>query len=170
MSIQIYPILLGFDHCYLIRDKGTIMIDGGAPKKVKEFTRATDKIGINIHDIKLIILTHGHWDHIGSVKEIKDLTGAKLALHRQEKDWLEKSMKPLPPGVTAWGSLFSGILAMFTPLIHIPATDVDVVLGDGGFPLSEYGIPGKLCILLVILWDQSVFCWRRGMLSWETWR
>jgi hypothetical protein len=39
---------LGFDHCYLIQDKGTIMVDSGAPKKAKEFTKAIEKIGINI--------------------------------------------------------------------------------------------------------------------------
>ena len=71
-----------------------------------------------------------HWDHIGSAKEIKDITGAKIALHRNEKDWLEKSLKPLPPAVTAWGHIFAKIMAMFIPLVHIPATNVDVVLGD----------------------------------------
>ena len=57
MSTNIYPIPLGFDHCYLIRDKGTIMVDGGAPKKAKEFTKAIEKIGVKTHDIKLIVIT-----------------------------------------------------------------------------------------------------------------
>ena len=34
MSVNIYPVPLGFDHCYIIQDKGTIMIDGGAPKEL----------------------------------------------------------------------------------------------------------------------------------------
>ena len=66
MGTNIYPIPLGVDHCYLIQDKGIIMVDGGAPKKVKEFTKTIEKIGITTRDIQLIILTHGHWDHIGS--------------------------------------------------------------------------------------------------------
>jgi glyoxylase-like metal-dependent hydrolase (beta-lactamase superfamily II) len=57
--------------------------NGGAPKKAKEFTKAIEKKGINTHDIKLFILTHGHWDHLGSVKEIKELTGAKIAMHHR---------------------------------------------------------------------------------------
>ncbi len=120
------------------------MIDGGVPNKAKELARATEKIGIKMPDIKLIVLTHGHWDHIGSVKEIKDLTVAKTALHQKEKDWLEKSMKPLPPGVTAWGSVFSGILSVFRPMIKFPATSVDVLLGDGEFFLADYGISGRI--------------------------
>jgi len=37
LSINIYSIPLGFDHCYLIQDKGVIMIDGGSPKKAEAF-------------------------------------------------------------------------------------------------------------------------------------
>ena len=144
MSVSIYPITLGFDHCYIIRDKGTIMIDGGAPKKLKEFTKAIEEISIKPEDIKLMIMTHGHWDHIGSAKEIKEFTGDKIAMHEQEKEWLEKGLKPLPPGVTLWGSIFKGIMAMFMPLVKIPTTDVDLVLGDEGLSLDEYGIPGKV--------------------------
>jgi glyoxylase-like metal-dependent hydrolase (beta-lactamase superfamily II) len=144
MSTHIYPIPLGFDHCYLIRDKGTIMVDGGAPKKAKEFIKATGKIGINTHDIKLIILTHGHWDHIGSVKEIKELTGAKIAIHHLEKEWLEKSLKPMPPGVTTWGSILGKIITVLLPLISIPRTNVDVVIGNEGLSLHGFGISGKV--------------------------
>ncbi len=144
MGVSIHPIALGIDRCYLIRGEKIIMIDGGAPKQGKSFMKAIERLSIKPEEIKLIVLTHGHLDHIGSAKRIKNLTGAKIALHRQEKDWLEKSLKPLPPGVTVWGSLFVKVMAMFMPLVHIPATDVDIVLGDEEFPLSEYGIPGKI--------------------------
>ncbi len=144
MKATIHIIPLGVDQCYIIRGEKTIMIDAGLPKQAKNFLKAVERLPIEPEDIKLIVLTHGHWDHIGSAKEIKELTGAKLALHQTEKDWLEKSLKPLPPGVTAWGKTFGKILAPFMPLVHIPATDVDMVLGDGEFLLSEYGIAGKI--------------------------
>ena len=120
------------------------MIDGGAPKQAKSFLEAIEKLSVKSEDVKLIVLTHGHWDHIGSAKEIKEITGAKLALHQQEKDWLEKPLKPLPPGVTTWGHIFVKIMALFMPLVHIPATDVDIVLGDEELSLAKYGIPGKI--------------------------
>jgi hydroxyacylglutathione hydrolase len=144
MSVNIYPVILGFDHCYIIRGEGTIMVDGGAPKKAREFTDSIKKLSLKPGDIQLMVMTHGHWDHIGSAKEIKELTGAKIAMHEREKEWLEKSLKPLPPGITPWGHVFKGIMTMFMPLVHISSTGVDVVLGDEEQSLSQYGIPGRV--------------------------
>jgi len=144
MSLSIHPIKLGVARCYVIRAEGTILIDGGAPKKAKNFMKGIETLSIKPEDIQLIVITHGHWDHIGSVKEIKEITGAKIALHRNEKDWLEKSLKPLPPAVTLWGHIFAKIMAIFVPLIHVPAAGVDVVLGDEELSLADYGIPGRI--------------------------
>jgi len=144
MGISIHPIKLGADHCYIVRGEGIIMIDGGSPNQIKAFRKGVKRLSIKPEEIRLVVLTHGHWDHIGSAKEIKELTGAKLAIHQREKDCLEKSFKPLPPGVTVWGKIFVKIMAVFLPLVHYAATDVDIVLGDGEFPLSAYGIPGKI--------------------------
>ena len=144
MSGGIYPIKLGVDHCYLLRGDGIIMIDGGAPNQAKCFLKTLEGLSIQPRDIRLLVLTHGHWDHIGSVKAIKELTGAPVAMHEQEKELLEKSIKPLPPGVTIWGHILVNLMAIFMPLVHIPATDVDIVLGDAEVSLAEYGIRGKI--------------------------
>ena len=145
MGVRIYPVPLGADCCYLIQGDGVVMIDGGCFKKTKSFLATLEKLSVRPDEIKLVVLTHGHWDHIGSAKIIKDITGARVALHREEKDWLEKSLKqPLPPAVTAWGQLLAGILTTFLPWVDIQATEVDTVLGDRAFPLAEYGIPGKI--------------------------
>ncbi len=144
MDTNIYPVTLGFDHAYIIQEQGTIMIDGGAPKQAKAFSRALENASIKPEEVQLIVLTHGHWDHIGSAKEIKEITGAKIAMHHQERHWLESSLKPMPPGVTMWGHIFGSIIKVFLPLIHIRATDVDVVLGDEELQLAEYGIQGKV--------------------------
>jgi len=142
--MNIYTIPLGVEHGYIIQGEGVVMIDGGAPNKAKAFIKGLKKTSIKPEEIKLIIITHGHWDHIGSAKDIKDITGAKIAMHKREKDWLEKSLKPLPPGVTRWGKIFAKTMALFTPFIHVPATRVDIILGDEDFSLAEFGIAGKV--------------------------
>ena len=73
------------------------MIDAGGPRQAARFRKALEALTIDPRTIRLIVITHGHWDHIGSAKDIQEMTGAKIAMHDQEKDWLEKSMKPLPP-------------------------------------------------------------------------
>jgi hydroxyacylglutathione hydrolase len=144
MGVKIHPIPLGFGNGYIIQGEGTIMIDGGVPKQVKGFMEALERLSVKPDEVQLMVITHGHSDHIGSARDIKEITGAKIAMHQREKDWLEKSLKPLPPGVTAWGRILIGIMAMAKPLFHVPATDVDIVLGDEGLSLVEYGIPGKV--------------------------
>jgi len=120
------------------------MVDGGAPNRVKQFRMAIENINLNPKDISLMTLTHGHWDHIGSAKEIKDLTGATVAMHKREIDCLEQSQKPMPTGVTLWGGIVRRLIRAFLSLNNIHPTKVDLALGDESMSLSEFGIPGKL--------------------------
>jgi len=144
MSINIYSIPLGVDRVHIIRGEKTIIIDGGMAGQAKKFAKAIEKLSIKPEDIVLIVLTHGHWDHVGSAKDIKDLTGARIALHQEEKDWLEKSLTPLPPAVTAWGKIVFKIMKMCESSLKFPAAKVDIVLGNQEMSLTEYGIPGKI--------------------------
>ncbi len=144
MAIEIHTIHLGFDQCYIVRDKGTIMVDGGYPGKILEFKRAVNKIAMVPGDVQLILLTHGHWDHIGSASDIKELTGAKIAMHRLDRECVEKALKFMPPGLNARGVFLEKILSFVLLFIQIPRATVDVVIGDEGLSLSEYGIPGRV--------------------------
>ena len=144
MSVSIHPIRLVDSECYLIRSEVSILIDTGIPNKAKDIVQALERRAVQPEEIPLILITHGHWDHIGSAKEIKEITGAKIAMHQRDKDRLEKSLKLLPPGVTLWGRIIMGLAAMRIASVQIPATDVDVVLGDEDFSLAECGIPGKV--------------------------
>jgi len=40
-------------------------------------------------DIKIIVLTHGHSDHIAALYETLDMTGAEVAIHVEDADFLE---------------------------------------------------------------------------------
>ena len=144
MNVDIITIPLGFDQCYVLKGDGVIAIDAGEPKKGAVFKHALEAAGINPHDVNLVVLTHGHWDHIGSAMEIKSLTGAALTMHQSEVHWLENSLTPLSPGVTPWGKVFTALHKVFMPFIKIPKAKVDLVLGDEGLSLVDFGIPGRI--------------------------
>ncbi|EFK10868.1 metallo-beta-lactamase domain protein [delta proteobacterium NaphS2] len=144
MTVRIHTVPLGPDNSYIVQGEGTILIDGGAPKNSGRFVAACEKLSLKPETVALIVLTHGHWDHIGSAAEIKEITGAQIAMHRDEKDCLEKSRILTPPGVTLWGKLFVRIMALFLPRIHVPKSTVDVVLDDEERSLADYGIPGSV--------------------------
>ena len=60
------------ENCYIIHENriAAVIDPGDSANKI------LDVINKNNLDVKYILITHGHFDHIGAVKEIKDKTGA----------------------------------------------------------------------------------------------
>jgi hydroxyacylglutathione hydrolase len=145
MNEKIFTLIFDFNRCYLIRGKQTIMIDGGSPGKRKSFLKQLRKLGVEPGDIKLIVLTHGDFDHIGSVKDFKEITGAQVVIHRNDLANLEEGRFHWPPGVTRWGKISRFLLKPVLKMVYsIPELKPDIVLNDTDFPLKEFGIDGKI--------------------------
>ena len=120
------------------------MVDAGTPNKIRVFKRKLSKLYINPRDVKMIVLTHSHFDHAGSAKEIKELTGAKIVIHESEKDYLEGNGFVMPKGVNTWGRITRQLLFPFFKKIPFSKPKADIVLGDDEMSLNEYGIDGKI--------------------------
>jgi hydroxyacylglutathione hydrolase len=144
MDVNIFPIRMGLDTIYALKGEGVILIDGGDPHNIEKFKDALEKAGIKPEEVQLVILTHGHWDHIGSAKDIKDLTGARVLLHQKDRHFLDEAHPSQPPGITLWGKTIIALLKIYSLFIHIPAFEVDLVAADEAISLAEYGIPGKV--------------------------
>ena len=76
--------------CYLIvTPEGNILINTGINDSTKPIRENIEKLGFKFEDIKLLLATHGHWDHVGAMAEIKRLTGAKMWMEEHDAPMLE---------------------------------------------------------------------------------
>lgn len=150
MNTNIFSFSFGLNECYVIRDKGTVMIDGGPPGKRDDFIEALRNVPMKPEEIKLIIITHGHPDHIGSAKDIKEITGAKIAMHQLDMQCLETGNWKATHGVRAakgssWGWFMTNLGRAASPFVgSVPSTRVELAIKDDGLPLKDYGIPGQI--------------------------
>jgi glyoxylase-like metal-dependent hydrolase (beta-lactamase superfamily II) len=80
----------GRDGCiYLINLGELILIDTGAGWSVDKIINNIQKLGISFKNLRKILLTHCHIDHIGGVPEIKKRFGSKIYIHKLDAPPLE---------------------------------------------------------------------------------
>jgi glyoxylase-like metal-dependent hydrolase (beta-lactamase superfamily II) len=141
MNPEIHPISFSIVSSYLLRGDGYVLVDAGTPGQIKPFLKQLEEFSLHPDEIDLIVCTHGHMDHIGIARDIKALTGAKLAIHKREREWLESGTSPLPPGTMLLGKLLS-YLGQRIPPITVPPAIPDILIDDDGISLAEYEVPG----------------------------
>jgi hydroxyacylglutathione hydrolase len=136
--------------CYILAGENAILIDGGMPALPRQsepghrFQVQLRRLPVRPDEIKLILITHAHFDHIGAVQSIQNMTGAKVACHLRDKERLEQNAMPLPPGMTPWGRITIAMLARMVPHLTILPFKIDLALGDEGLSLAEYGVSGQV--------------------------
>lgn len=83
-------------NCYLLAAEGApeaAVIDPGDEAEAI-LARARDE-GLQV---RAVLLTHAHWDHIGAVAEVAEATGAPVMLHRADQPLLDAwSPRPVQP-------------------------------------------------------------------------
>jgi len=82
LKIDVKELGIYFVNCYLIREeqsKSCVVIDpGGHANKVLKYLED------NGLTLEAILLTHGHFDHVGAVKELHEKTLCKVYLHTDD--------------------------------------------------------------------------------------
>lgn len=58
--------------------QGAVLIDGGLPQAADMLLRRMRELGVQPHDLKLILHSHAHGDHAGPIAAIKRATGARV--------------------------------------------------------------------------------------------
>ncbi len=131
------PFKLGRVNCYLVQtDSGYILIDTGTSNKRGELLRELESAGCKPDNLKLIVLTHGDFDHIGNAAYLCERFGAKIAMHKDDSGMAEH-------GDMFWNRKSGNVLIkMIAPILFrfgkSNRFEPDLFIEDG-YTLSEYG-------------------------------
>ena len=121
---------------YLIATpEGHILINSSLESSVPLIRNSVEKLGFRFSDVKMLLISHAHWDHCAGSALIKQLTGAKYMVMEQDAAEVEAGGK----GNFHYGNVAS---SLYKP------TKVDRVLHDGdqvklgGAALTAHLTPG----------------------------
>jgi hydroxyacylglutathione hydrolase len=143
--MRVDAVQVGFDTCYLLRDRGTVLVDAGGARFRAAFDSRLVSLGVGPRAIGLVVITHGHFDHAGLASEIRDATGATIALHRGDVPLVAEGRITVPAGTTRWGRMSVRLFRpLFRRIAKLPPFTPDLVLGDDGLDLAPHGIPGRV--------------------------
>jgi metallo-beta-lactamase class B len=68
---------------------GHILLDGGMPGSAPLVEASIRKLGFKPEDVKWILVSHAHFDHVGSLAALQKLTGASIAAMTGDDDLLK---------------------------------------------------------------------------------
>jgi hydroxyacylglutathione hydrolase len=141
------PFRLGSVNCYLIKNAaGYLLIDTGGPNQRIELEKELERLGCRPGNLKLIVLTHGDFDHIGNAAYLREKFGAKIAMHTGDAGMLER-------GDMSWNRkkgrfLLGNVVPILFKFGESERCKPDFYLADGdalaefGFDACVIGLPG----------------------------
>jgi hydroxyacylglutathione hydrolase len=139
---KVQPIKLAGANIYLIKtESGYILVDAGMPGMGEKLDEVFAEVGVDPKSVQLIIATHGHLDHIGSIAYAQQVTEGSVLCHRSLAESLENS--EFEQAVPRTKNLRVRLMNYLTRWLSFTGTKPDIVMDDE-FDLSEYGIAGKI--------------------------
>lgn len=84
------PYKLGSVNCYLVKNDSTyILIDTGSSNQRSEIEKELENAKCRPGDLKLIVLTHGDFDHIGNAAYLREKFDCPIAMHSDDLEMAE---------------------------------------------------------------------------------
>ena len=143
MEITSIPLNYFFGvNCYLLKSEaGYFLIDTGITKTKKQLEEAINAAGCQPGELKLIIITHGHMDHVGSAVYLRDKYSAKIAIHSGDAKMVESGNMFIN---TDGGALIT-LIGFISKVLGLsgPEFTPDILLEDNQ-SLKEYGLDASV--------------------------
>ena len=136
------PMRMGSVNCYLIKnDNGYFLIDTGGENAEDALLEKLNLAGCSEEMLKLIIITHGDFDHIGNVVPMRNKFGSKVAMHAD--DMAMATNGELFASRNKPGFLVKILAPLFVSLGKTRRFNPDILLIDGD-DLNSYGLEAKV--------------------------
>jgi glyoxylase-like metal-dependent hydrolase (beta-lactamase superfamily II) len=154
----LYGIPVGPVNMFLLESSdGCILIDTGLPASADKVLGAITELGKKPTDIRHIVLTHAHPDHIGSFAALKKATGATAYMHPADAA-IATSGTGFRPMKAAPGVLKGIMFRLFVRLAPVEGGSIEHLVEDGEHlpgNLTAIHVPGHCAGQLALLWPQG---------------
>ncbi|WP_236709900.1 MBL fold metallo-hydrolase [Longilinea arvoryzae] len=155
-SLILHILPAGLGQFFLLEyPHGLYLIDCSTPGKENILLARLNELGRS--DLRLIWITHAHYDHYGSAARLRELTGARIGVHPADADFLARGESPLGSarGRSRIYPMAQPVARLLRPLRPTPP---DFTLEDGQ-TLERFGLdatvlhtpghtPGHTCLVL----------------------
>ncbi len=155
----LWHVPLGFVNAYLFdTGDGLALIDTGIAGSSPKILDAVRAIGRELSAIRLILVTHCHADHSGSLAELKRLTGATATMHPTDAAMVRegKCRRPFTPAPGFFNALIYRLFIKAAPTAIEPA-EIEHEVEDGAMApggLRAFHVPGHCAGQLAFHWSE----------------
>jgi glyoxylase-like metal-dependent hydrolase (beta-lactamase superfamily II) len=136
------PFRMGSVNCYIVETgRGFVLIDTGASNRRSQLEKELEGAGCTPGNLKLVILTHGDFDHTGNAAYLRGKFGARIAMHRDDAGMLER-------GDIFWNRksgnfVIRAVASFLFRFCRSQRCSPDLYL-DEGDDLSQYGFDARV--------------------------
>jgi metallo-beta-lactamase class B len=125
----------GLSSILIASDEGHVLIDGGTFDSAPLIAANIEKLGFKLEDVRTIVVSHAHLDHVGGVAELQRMTGAEVVASKSAADALRKGRGGQDDPQFARGDAFPAIE-------HVSTINDSETLQVGQVAITGHYTPG----------------------------
>ncbi len=118
-------------------DDGLLLFDGALPQSVPQIEANLRALGHRLADVRWILVSHAHFDHVGGVAALQQASGARVAAAPGAATALRSGTVPADDPQAAYGDAMR-----FAPVADVVAIEDGAALEFGGLQITAHHTPG----------------------------